>query len=142
MINSSMCLPRLFLRGVVALFILFAFQAHADTSTEQEQADITQLPLEQLLDTEVITASKFAQKISDAPSAVTVITADDIKVYGYRTLADILNSVRGLYTTYDRAYQYLGGRGFGRHSQQDRRCIDAVGQHGQVGNAVPVEVGS
>jgi iron complex outermembrane receptor protein len=76
--------------------------------------DLTQVPLENLLQMEVASASRVARQVSDAPSAVAIVTADDIRAYGYRTLADILNSMRGLYTTYDRSFQYLGGRGFGR----------------------------
>ena len=49
-----------------------------------------------------------------APSSVSIVTADDIKKYGYRTLAAILESVRGLYVTYDRNYSFLGIRGFNR----------------------------
>lgn len=116
-------LPDHLKRVILFLVLLSAFQAQAETSSQSEQLDITQLPLEQLLDMEVITASKFAQKVTDAPSAVTIITAEDIKAYGYRTLADILNSVRGLYTTYDRAYQYLGGRGFGRPGDYTGRIM-------------------
>jgi iron complex outermembrane receptor protein len=75
---------------------------------------LTELSLEQLLQTEVITASKIAQQITDAPSAISIVTADDIQSYGYRTLAEILESMRGLYVTDDKAYAYLGGRGYGR----------------------------
>lgn len=53
-------------------------------------------------------ASKFDQKLSEAPAAVSILTATEIKRFGYRTLADILRSVRGFYTTYDRNYHYLG----------------------------------
>ena len=34
-------------------------------------------------------ASKYEQKVTEAPSAVTIITSDEIKKYGYRTLADL-----------------------------------------------------
>ena len=78
-----------------------------------ETEDLTLIPLEQLLQTDFVSASKMARQISDAPSAVVIVTADDIKAYGYHSLADVINSMRGLYTTYDRAYQYMGGRGFG-----------------------------
>ena len=44
----------------------------------------------------VYSASKYWQKVTEAPSSVTIITADEIQKYGYRTLADILRSVRGL----------------------------------------------
>jgi iron complex outermembrane receptor protein len=49
-------------------------------------------------------ASKYEQKVTEAPSAVTIITADEIRKYGYRTLADILQSVTGFYVTNDRNY--------------------------------------
>ena len=35
-------------------------------------------------------ASKLEQKVTEAPSSVTIVTADEVKKYGYRTLADIL----------------------------------------------------
>lgn len=75
--------------------------------------DLSVIPFEQLVQREVVPASRIAQQISDSPSAVAIVTAADIRAYGYRTLADVINSIRGLYTTYDRRYQYLGGRGFG-----------------------------
>lgn len=40
-------------------------------------------------------ASKFVQKITEAPASVNIVTAADIKGYGYRTLANILRSVYG-----------------------------------------------
>ncbi|MCP5047591.1 MAG: TonB-dependent receptor plug domain-containing protein, partial [bacterium] len=60
----------------------------------------------------VFGASKYEQKTTEAPSSVTIITAEEIERYGCRTLADVLESVRGLYTTYDRNYSFLGVRGF------------------------------
>lgn len=76
--------------------------------------DITNLPLEALVRFEVESASTIAKQVSIAPSAVSIVTAQDIKNYGYRTIAEILESMRGLYVTNDRAYSFLGGRGFGR----------------------------
>src|SRR5204863_2012071 len=67
--------------------------------------------LEQLLSVEiqsVFGASRFIQKSTEAPAAVTVVTADDIWRYGWRTLADVLRSVRGFYVNDDRAWAYVG----------------------------------
>ncbi|MGZ8227845.1 MAG: TonB-dependent receptor plug domain-containing protein [Methylococcaceae bacterium] len=71
----------------------------------------------------VYSASKFPQKKIDAPAAVSIITAQDIKDYGYRTLADILRSIRGLNLSYDRSYTSLGVRGFGRPGDYNSRIL-------------------
>ena len=90
-----------------------AFAGRADTNDLQTEA-LSKLSLQQLMQIEVPTvfsASKFQQKATEAPSSVTVITSDEIKLYGWRTLGDLLASVQGFYVTYDRDYQYLGVRG-------------------------------
>ncbi|MDD2933927.1 MAG: TonB-dependent receptor [Methylotenera sp.] len=89
-------------------------QALAEDADVRNQGDLTQIPIEQLVTMNVQSASKIANQISIAPSAVSIVTAEDIKAYGYHTLAEILESMRGLYITNDRAYSFLGGRGFGR----------------------------
>jgi outer membrane receptor for ferrienterochelin and colicins len=76
--------------------------------------NLTDLSLESLMQIEVptvVSASKYEQKVTDAPSSITVITSVDIKRYGYRTLADLLASVPGFYVTYDRNYSFLGTSG-------------------------------
>lgn len=91
--------------------LLFAFAAHADSGTNQAP-DYADMDLTNLMNIPVVFgASKFEQKATEAPSSVTVITAEEIKRYGYRTLADILNSVQGFYISYDRNYAYLGASG-------------------------------
>lgn len=75
--------------------------------------DLTSVPFEQLLETDVVGASQISQQLMDAPSAVSVVTAEDIRRFGYRTLAEILNSMRGLNMGFDGVYYYPGGRGFG-----------------------------
>lgn len=86
-------------------------------------ADLTALSIEDLMGIEVHSASRFAQPITEAPAAVTIITAADIRDFGYRSLADILRTVRGMHLSYDRNYHYVGARGFGRTGDFNGRFL-------------------
>ena len=74
-------------------------------------------------------ASKYEQKVTEAPSSVSIVTADEIKKFGYRTLADILRSVRGFYISYDRNYSYVGVRGFSRPGDYNSRILLLIDGH-------------
>jgi iron complex outermembrane receptor protein len=76
--------------------------------------DLTELPLEALMNLEVpkvYAASKLEQKTTEAPASTTIVTSDEIKKFGYRTLAEVLQSVQGFNVSYDRNYDYLGAEG-------------------------------
>ena len=91
-------------------FALFTPGAFADaTAADTGLADLDPEALMKI--PVVFSASKIEQKSTEAPSSTTVITSDEIKRYGYRTLADILRSVQGFYVSYDRNYAFLGARG-------------------------------
>ena len=73
--------------------------------------DLTALSLEELMAIEVVSTPQFAGRIADLPASVSILTANDIRAYGWRTLADALRSLRGFNVTYDRTYSYAGVRG-------------------------------
>jgi len=75
---------------------------------------------------EVEGASGYEQEVSDAPADVTIVTAEDIKLFGYRTLGEILQSVRGLYMGTDRTSTTLGIRGFAPLGDVNRRMLFLV----------------
>lgn len=94
--------------------------------------DPATLSLEQLVELpldSVYAASAYAQKISEAPASVSIITQEDIARFGYRTLDDVLRSVRGFYVTNDRNYSYLGVRGFSRPGDYNARILLLIDGH-------------
>src|ERR1035441_8878188 len=82
---------------LIAAFMLFAEKLPAQNSNEPANQDLTALSLDQLMKIEVQTASLHSQDIASAPGLVTVITAEQIEVNGYRTLGEALNHVMGFY---------------------------------------------
>jgi iron complex outermembrane receptor protein len=104
----------------------------ASASIAETAPDLADLSIQELMAlkvAEVSTPSRFPQKPADAPASVTVITAEEIKLFGYRTLAEALQSVRGFHVTYDRSYAYVGVRGFSRPSDYNSRILVLVDGH-------------
>lgn len=85
--------------------------------------------LEDLTQVKVYSASRHLEDARTAPSAVSIITADEIRRNGWRTLADALRSLRGFYTANDRQYTYLGIRGFLRPGDFNSRVLLQVNGH-------------
>jgi len=77
----------------------------------------------------ISSASRYEQPETKAPASVSIVTADQIKKYGYRTLAAILGSLPGFLTTYDRAYHHIGVRGFAPPGDYNMRLLVLVDGH-------------
>jgi iron complex outermembrane receptor protein len=123
---------RLIFMIMVGLLLLFSRTTAIAGTEGGKNSDMTDLNIEELLNVEIQTvygASKFEQKVTEAPSAVSIVTAGEIKKYGYRTLADILRSLRSFYITYDRNYSFAGVRGFGRPSDYNDRILLLIDGH-------------
>jgi outer membrane receptor protein involved in Fe transport len=101
----------------------------APAAAQESSADLASLSLEQLLDLEVVTASRFDQKVEHAPSAVQVISAQDIRTHGWRTLGEALESLPGLYLSDTGLYTYLGARGQLRAGDYDTRFLLLIDGH-------------
>ena len=114
------------------LFLAFLFSIAAEKANcagQESIPDLSEATLEQLGNVKVYGASKHLQAAGDAPSSVTVITADKIQKYGYRTLADVLKTVPGFFVTNDRNYSSVGVRGFARPGDYNTRILLLVDGH-------------
>lgn len=96
--------------------------AHEDLTTGELEVDALYFDLIP----SVFGASKYEQKITEAPATVSVVTAEEIARYGYRTIGEILASLPGLYMTNDRNYGYLGIRGFSKPGDFNSRILVLV----------------
>ncbi|MCX6903988.1 MAG: TonB-dependent receptor [Verrucomicrobia bacterium] len=123
------------MRGLVLASLVLAAtitRAQETRPPPNPATNLADLSLEQLMEIPVDTvysASKHKESRSAAPSLVSIVTAQDIQQYGYRTLGDILNSVRGFYVTGDRNYSFLGVRGFNRPDDYGGRTLLMVDGH-------------
>jgi len=103
--------------------------AQANCFGQETVPDLADASLEQLGAIKVYSASRHLQSMEDAPSSVSVITADEIEQHGYRTLADILRTVRGFFVTDDRNYSSVGVRGFARPGDFNTKLLLLVDGH-------------
>ena len=118
--------------GMTALVVILAASRLSAQEGGDATVDLKHLSLEELTSIHVDTvygASKHEQSVEEAPSSVTIITRDEIQKAGYRTLAEILNSVPGLYTRYDRDYAELGIRGFNNPGDYNSSFLLLVDGH-------------
>jgi iron complex outermembrane receptor protein len=114
--------------------------------------NLVDMELEQVLQTkadQVYGASRRWQSVDLAPASVTLISSEEIRQFGYRTLAEALNRAPGLYVTSDRSYNYLGIRGFNRPGDYNSRFLLMVDGHrlndnvydaAPVGNEFPLDL--
>ncbi len=137
---------------VTCLSLLTATQLFSMDDANLTTENLLEMDFEQLLDvevSEVYGASKVQQKTTQAPSSVSIISAKDIKKFGYKTVGDAVASQSGFYTYYDRNYQYLGVRGFGRAGDYNTRILlmvdgqrmnDNIYDAASVGTDFPVDL--
>jgi iron complex outermembrane receptor protein len=121
------------LLGVVLSLALTAGAQDAPAPDITSQ-NVDSLTLEALMNIKVESAALHPQSLQDAPASVTIITAEDIRKYGYRTLIEALSSVRGFYTSNDRTYPTVGVRGFDLPGDYDSHVLVLVNGHNMTDN--------
>ncbi len=108
------------------ILLCLAASLWSEQLVAQEQVDAS---LDSLLNMHISTAGKTDQTINEAPASVSIITSEDIERFGYRTLEEVFQSVRGFYVSNDRNYSYVGVRGFGRPTDYNSRVLLLINGH-------------
>lgn len=133
------------LKGLVLFVIFFSVifplsltAVEADEDDPQEKTEkqkkidrLFKMSLEELMDVRITTAGKTSQRIGDIPASVVLITREDIEMYGYTSLAEILQNIPGLYGIDDYAEgdMNFGVRGFWSGVANNNMVILVNGVH-------------
>ena len=87
------------------LAVLCSAELHAEIGKDGDFLDL----LEQ--ENHVFSASRYVQTMAETPANVTVLTHEDIRRFGYRSIAEALSSLPGLYNAASQ-WPAVGVRGF------------------------------
>ncbi len=116
--------PRFYLPAAAA-----ALLAAGAAAAAEPLADIRTLGIESLLDLDVGAVALHEQRASEAAASVFVLSADDLRLHGHRTLQEALRSVPGLFAYRDDLFPSVGVRGVGLLTDYTTRLLVLVDGH-------------
>src|SRR6266481_5235570 len=100
---------RIFLAGFLSILLVGSTVAQ----NPRNVPDVTNMSVEDLMNLQVTSVSKRTQKVADAAAAIFVITQEDIRRSGARSIPEILRMVPGLEVArMDENKWAIGSRGF------------------------------
>jgi len=91
------CSGRNWFSFVKALLLALPLCLFYDEAWSAESADLFELPLVELLQVKVITASKTVEPQAQAPGVMSVVTAKEIERFGATSLRDVLERVTSIH---------------------------------------------
>lgn len=75
---------------MITMLLLTGAASLACAQSDSSYVDLTELNLEELSNVKIVTASKTSQEAGQAPANVYVVTEEQIRIRGYRSLLDVL----------------------------------------------------
>jgi iron complex outermembrane receptor protein len=116
------------LAAVLALVLLPAV-APAQEEPAGDKLEIASVDLESLLDLSIDSVSLREERASEASASVFVLSGEDLRRQGFRTLEEALRSVPGLFGYADGLYSMIGVRGIGLLADFTTRLLILVDGH-------------
>nr|HID58423.1 TonB-dependent receptor [Desulfobacterales bacterium] len=110
----------------LAVFLAAGTLTLGNTAFAKVDMDLTEMSIEALMDIEVTSVSKKAQKLSESAAAIFAMTSEDIRRSGVTNIADALRMVPGLHVgRIDSSKWAVSSRGFnGRFANKLLVLID------------------
>lgn len=127
-----------FTRKVASLLTAITFLGLS--AGAQEDSTLTGFTLRDLLNVKVVTASRVSQKLETAPATVVVITREQIKLRGYRSLMDVMYDLPDMKVD-DRMYSGMRNSFTWRGIQGSEKIVimmDGVIISSPSGEAMPI----
>lgn len=114
------------------LVVVFATVSPARADEPHPPSELDLFRLDDIVTSErpiVLTASRRSEPIDEAPAPVTVVTAEDIARFGWRTLGEILASLPGMVVDNALEFDTVTVRGVGLHGQYHKRVLVLLDGH-------------
>lgn len=113
------------------------FASTAQQDSVKQVLKLAELPLDELLNIQVITAAGYLQKTSEAPSTIKVVTAKEIGDRGYEELEDVLRDIPGIdmihLNGYAPTFIYFRGM-YGAENLRALLMIDGIAENNIIGS--------
>ncbi len=121
----------------ICFSLLMPLLAGAQNDSSRDVAKLLSLSMEELMNIKVVTASGYLQTTSEAPSTITVITAQQIMERGYEQLEDALRDVPGIDMIHINGYAptliYFRGM-YGAENLRALLMIDGIAENNILGS--------
>jgi len=115
--------------GLVLILILF-LPIQISAQKQVKPKELFKMPLEELMDIKVVTTvTKHEQTVEEAPAIVTVITDEQIKNRGYRSIVELLKDVLGIDIIDNVARVEIGMRGINNKSDYGKHILFLLDGH-------------
>ena len=102
---------RLSICGLACAGLMLVPAAAAAQEPRSDVERISELSIEDLMNVEVMTASRGQEKLTRAASVMSVVTAREIERAGFRTIYDVLARVAGFFPSAQATWKVIGTRG-------------------------------
>ncbi len=116
--------------AAAVLSVLFCGVVHAGSGvnpdTEDELDDEFAEEFELLQEEQVVSATMQRQTVAEAPAIIAVVTRQEMERHGYRSVAEALEAIPGVYVNYDYVFHDAGLRGISNELRGASRSIKVL----------------